>query len=222
MARARRIILFGQFLGTALLLMGCSHRHEMLWWDMMESHIEYQRVNGVVLDLHDSTSAQRRQIANLSDAAIAELERLEAILFTVAQVQDDRNERIAQPSSGNYYDHDLVSDTLIGPEPGRPATHKNSAEALRGFLDGHKRALEQATGMAAGELDVFLFTGTDLLDYSGTLNHWANVHFYHVPLATAIARLTRMKIAIRLIQVYALKNDQTTLTTDSSTLHRVS
>jgi hypothetical protein len=220
MSLSRRVILFGQILGTALLLTGCSHRHEMLWWDMMESHNEFQRVNGSVMDLRDSTSADSRHIATLSDAAIAEVERLEAMLFSIAQIQDQRHERHPQPAAGNYYDQELASDTLIGPEPARPAQHKNSAEALRLMLDGHKRALEQAAGLPAGQLDIFLFTGTDLIDPSGTLNHWANANFYHVPVVSAIARLTRMRIALRLMEHHALHFGRRRSTTIDSLLYK--
>jgi len=36
------------------------------------------------------------------------------------------------------------------------------------------------------------------------------VHFYHVPVATAIERLTRMKIAVRLMEHHALQFCPTT------------
>jgi hypothetical protein len=88
------------------------------------------------------------------------------------------------------------------------------------MLDGHKRALEQAAGLPAGQLDIFLFTGTDLIDPSGTLNHWANANFYHVPVVSAIARLTRMRIALRLMEHHALHFGRRRSTTIDSLLYK--
>ena len=176
----------------------------------MESHAEFQRVNESVLVRRISSSRNDSMIAALSDPAIAYLETKEAALFDGAKLKDPRNEEHLNPEENKFYDPNLASDTLIGDDPAKPAQHKNSAEAFRLFLDAHKRALEKTSGMIEGDLDIFLFTHYELVDPSGTLNYWANVHFYHVPVATAIERLTRMKIAVRLMEHHALQFCPTT------------
>lgn len=209
------VILRVALLTVVLLLQGCSNEHEMLWWDMMEAHGEFKRVNEIAQGANPSNRLRDSSIIALSDTAIAHIERLETSLFATAELEDKRNNGQLDPGTDAYYDQLIASDTLIGNEPARPAQHKNSADALRIFLDGHKRAVEQAAGLTPGELDIFLFTGPDLVDYSGTLNHWANVHFYRVPFATALERLTRMKIAVRLIEHHALIYNRTILAPDS-------
>lgn len=187
----------------------------MLWWEMMEARGEFKRVNELTQVTDSAKTAADITVAALSDSSITHIEQLESVLFASVGLVDKRSDAQLDPGTDEYYDQSLLSDTLIGKEPGRPTQHKNSAEALRVFLDGHKRAVEQVAGMTPGELDMFLFTGIDLIDYSGTVNHWANVHFYHVPLATAIERLTRMKIAVRLMQHHATEHYQITERTDS-------
>lgn len=199
------VILRVALLSAVFILQGCSNEREMLWWDMMEAHGEFKRVNKIAQLADSSNHKVDSSILTLSDTVITYIERLEALLFATAALEDKRNDGQLDAVSNVYYDQFLASDTLIGIEPGRPAQHKNSAEALRIFLEAHKRAVEQTAGLTSGELDIFLFTGPDLVDYSGTLNHWANVNFYHVPFATVIERLTRMKIAVRLMEHHALK-----------------
>jgi len=70
---------------VAVSLCSCSHSHEMLWWNMMESHAEFQRVNESVLVRRISSSRNDSMIAALSDPAIAYLETKEAALFDGAK-----------------------------------------------------------------------------------------------------------------------------------------
>lgn len=206
MARSSSAIKLAALLLSALFVQGCSHSSEMLWWDMMESHADFRRINENILTSRAGHLKANGNVEELSDSAIARLERLEALLFMAAKLKDTRNEgHLDDRKESNYYDPYIASDILVGEEPAMPAQHENSAEALRIFLEAHKRALESATERPKGDLDIFLFTHHTLTDPFGIHNHWETLNFYHVPVTTAIERLTRMKIAVRLMEHHVLQ-----------------
>ncbi len=187
-----------------VLLAGCSHTHEMLWWDMMESHQEFSRVTALVKKEQAEQSVISDSVIVLTDSAVAYIERLEAVLFAAADQEDRRDERSHEPDADAYYDYRSSTELLIGEEPAAPRQGVNSAHALRMHLENHKRLMEQVATMRKGELDIYLSTDNAVTDYSGTLVPWETGAFYHVPLATVIERLTRMKIAVRQMEHAAL------------------
>jgi hypothetical protein len=91
-----------------------------------------------------------------------------------------------------------------------PLSTRTQQKRFASFLTPISAHLKRPAECIEGDLDIFLFTHYELVDPSGTLNYWANVHFYHVPVATAIERLTRMKIAVRLMEHHALQFCPTT------------
>lgn len=192
-----------------VLLYACSHTHEMLWWDMMESHQQFTRVTKLVEEERADQKLAADSVLILSDSTIAYIERLEATLFAAVDHEDTRNQRSYEPDVDAYYDYRATTEVLIGDEPARPKQGPNSAYALRLRMEEHKRLLEQVAAMRKGELDVYLCTDENVKDYSGTLNWWGTASFYHVPLASAIERLTRMKIAVRQMEYTVLLRRRT-------------
>lgn len=192
-----------------LFLSACSHTHEMLWWDMMESHQQFSRVTKLVEEERAGQKLAVDSVLILSDSTIAYIERLEATLFAAADHEDTRDQRSYEPDVDAYYDYRATTEVLIGDEPAMPKQGPNSAHALRLRLEEHKRLLEQVAAMRKGDLDVYLSTDENVKGDSGILNSWESASFYHVPLATAIERLTRMKIAVRQMEYTVLRRRRT-------------
>ena len=161
-----------------LLLNGCSHPHEALWWNMMESHSEFSRVTDLVRQEQADRNFASDSVVVLSDSAIAYIERLEAALFTAADLEDTRNEQSLESDAAAYYDHRATTDILIGDETWAPRLGQNSAFALRLRMEGHKRSLEQIAGMRKGELDIYLSTDQTVRNPTGNLTMWEVATFY--------------------------------------------
>lgn len=205
-------------MASFLLFTSCSRPHEMLWWQMWETQEEYRRVTGIV---HKEQAAQLLTSDSaliLSDSAIAYIERIEASLFTATGLEDELTERMSELDTDGYFDHEIASGILVGNEPAQPVHGLNSAYELRLRMEDHKRALERLAGMAGHQLDIYLATDEEVMDPSGTWNNWEAMNFYHVPFATVVERLTRMKIGVRQMEYVVLLRNHGNASLDSTSV----
>ncbi len=97
-------------------------------------------------------------------------------------------------------DRDVLTNALVGSEPGAPRKGPGSAYDIRmritGFRDSLKMLAGEKSQALSASLDA-LFDFSDRRDASGTLNNWESINFYHVPLAAGIATLSKLQADVR-------------------------
>lgn len=98
--------------------------------------------------------------------------------------------------------YDVITDILIGSEPGTPKEGPNTAANLRVMLEDFRDKVK-----AAGADDAEFVANVDRMfnfdpktDAGGTVNNWESMNFYHVPLAAGVTALSRIQTDIRTIE----------------------
>ncbi len=97
-------------------------------------------------------------------------------------------------------DRDVLTNALVGDEPGAPRKDPGSAHDIRirltSFRDGLKDLAGEKGQALSASLDA-LFDFSDRRDASGTLSNWESINFYDVPLAAGIATLSKLQADVR-------------------------
>ncbi|MCO6483150.1 MAG: gliding motility protein GldM [Flavobacteriales bacterium] len=103
---------------------------------------------------------------------------------------------------GKRDNYDVITDVLVGSEPGTPKDTKNSARQLKmmleQFRDKVKAAAPEDPKLQASADRMFNFE--DRKDAGGTMNNWESMNFYHVPLAAGVTALSRIQTDIRTME----------------------
>lgn len=97
-------------------------------------------------------------------------------------------------------DRDVLTNALVGSEPGAPRKDAGSAHDIRLRISAFRDSLKALAGedepVLTASLDA-LFDFSDRRDASGTLNNWESINFYDVPLAAGIATLSKLQADVR-------------------------
>ncbi len=95
-----------------------------------------------------------------------------------------------------------ITEMMVGSEPAKPKSGPNSALELQGMLENFRDMVKKAAAndpkLQASADDMFNFEPRK--DASGTMNNWASMNFYHVPLAAGITILSKMQTDIRTME----------------------
>lgn len=97
-------------------------------------------------------------------------------------------------------DRDVLTNALVGSEPGAPRKGPGSAYDIRMRITGFRDSLKTLAGEEGQALSTSLdalFDFSDRRDAGGTLNNWESINFYHVPLAAGIATLSKLQADVR-------------------------
>lgn len=99
-------------------------------------------------------------------------------------------------------DNSVITEMLVGSEPGKPKEGPYSAVELRQMLEGFRDKVKDAAKgnpkLQASADRMFNFE--DRRDASGTLNNWASMNFYHVPVVAGITTLSKIQTDIRTME----------------------
>lgn len=103
---------------------------------------------------------------------------------------------------GKKDNYDIITDMMVGSEPATPKKGANSALELQAMLEGFRDEVKKAAAndpkLQASADEMFNFESRK--DASGTVNNWASMNFYHVPLAAAVTILSKMQTDIRTME----------------------
>lgn len=95
-----------------------------------------------------------------------------------------------------------ITEMMVGSEPAKPKTGPNTALELQAMLEDFRDKVKKAAAndpkLQASADDMFNFEPRK--DASGTMNNWASMNFYHVPLAAGITILSKMQTDIRTME----------------------
>ncbi len=95
-----------------------------------------------------------------------------------------------------------ITEMMVGSEPAKPKSGPYTALELQGMLENFRDMVKKAAAndpkLQASADEMFNFE--DRKDASGTVNNWASMNFYHVPLAAGITILSKMQTDVRTME----------------------
>jgi gliding motility-associated protein GldM len=95
-----------------------------------------------------------------------------------------------------------ITHMMVGSEPAKPRTDRNSANELKRMLVAYRDKIKQSADgdqkLMASADDLFNFE--DRKDASGTVNNWESMNFYHVPVVAGVTILSKIQTDIRTLE----------------------
>ncbi len=121
---------------------------------------------------------------------------------------NDNDTLVSIKNIGKKDNYDILTNEMIGSEPGAPKEGEYTAHELKTKMDGFRAYLTGLEGVKDGTLEETLnatFDFSDRKDASGTVNNWESYNFYHTPLAATLTILSKMQNDVRNAESDVLK-----------------
>lgn len=141
---------------------------------------------------------------------ISQTEGYESLEAAMAKDQNGKDTTVNIKNIGKKDNYDILTNLLVGSEPGQPKTGELTANELRTKMESYRDALlgyvDPATGASLETSLKATFNFEDRKDASGVNNNWESYNFYHTPLAATLTILSKMQSDVRNAESDILKH----------------
>ena len=150
-------------------------------------------------DVEERSDALYNYINQIKANIIAKTEGYPSWENAIGKDQFGNDTLVNIKNIGKKDNYDILTNELVGSEPGSPKTGELTASELKDKMASFRDALlgYVEPGSAVEQSLQATFNFDDRKDASGLMNNWESYNFYHTPLAATLTILSKMQNDVR-------------------------